>query len=515
MDNLRAILDTFSEEEKKGLHAFVQRQKIRKNRKDLQLLELLQEEKIYNGKELLLLLYPKTKNKVAYHALRRRLMQHFSDFITLSRSTDQTKTIEGTDIMGIISLSHYLFEVNLENIAWKYLKKAEHQARENEQYNLLNSIYNLALAHTDNDFAPPFENLLELRNQNKILAEQEERAHIANCILKNKLAEAKREGKVLDFDGIMKQILEEWELVKAVSERPRIRFNLLSIARNAVVAKKDYYNFEFFLRANYDQLLNTVVGQEKNSSYNQYYRLSLLYMLAHVLYRNKKFKESLKYLEEFKTILEASPKNSKSYKTSFYSKFTLLRAANLAFTEEREKAILLLENLLKKSKSILSTADILNAHLNLVFYHFQKSNFKEAHKVLLDFGHSDTWVEKKMGKEWVVRKWLIEAVLQFELKNDDIARKMISKIKQKYASLLGQSSYENTKPFLSLLEEYMRYPQRVTQPDFLRKVEKVITFAETSQQEDLQEMAFYAWLKSKMEKRNYYETLLELAKISD
>ncbi|WP_338792031.1 hypothetical protein V9L05_16965 [Bernardetia sp. Wsw4-3y2] len=509
MDNLRSILDTFSEEEKKALHAFVQRQKIRKNRKDLQLLELLQEETIYNGKELLIRLYPKTKNKVAYHALRRRLMQHFIDFITLSRSTDQT--IEGTDIMGIISLSHYLFEVNLENIAWKYLKKAQNQAQQNEQYHLLNSIYNLALANTDNEFSPPFEELLELRNQNKILAEQEERAHIANCILKNQLAEAKREGKVLDFDKMMNQILEEWDLTKAVSERPRIRFNLLSIARNAVVAKKDYYNFEFFLRANYDELLKDMMISEKNQSYNQYYRLSLLYMLAHVLYRNKKFKESLSYLEEFKSILDSSTKNSKSYKTSFYSKFILLTAANLAFTEQREKAIQLLENLLKKNKSILSTNDILNTHLNLVFYHFQKSNFKQAHKVLLDFGHSDTWVEKKMGKEWVVRKWLIESVLQFELKNDDIARKIISKIKQKYASLLGQSNYQNSRPFLNLLEEYMRYPQRVTHPDFSEKVDKVITFAESSQQEDLQEMAFYAWLKSKMERREYYETLLEIA----
>lgn len=505
MDNLRSILDTFSEEEQKALHAFVQRQKIRKNRKDLQLLELLQEETTYNGKELLLKLYPKTKNKVAYHALRRRLMQHFIDFITLSRSTDQT--IEGTDIMGIISLCHYLFEVNLENIAWKYLKKAEYQAQENEQYHLLNSIYNLALANTDNEFAPPFEKLLELRNQNKIFAEQEERAHIANCILKNKLTEAKREGKVLDFDKITTQILEEWDLTQAVSERPRIRFNLLSIARNAVVAKKDYYNFEFFLRANYDELISDTMISEKN----QYYRLSLLYMLAHVLYRNKKFKESLKYLDEFKNILESSSKSSKSYKTSFYSKFILLTAANLAFTKEREKAIQLLENLLKKNKAILSTNDILNTHLNLVFYHFQKDNFKQAHKVLLDFGHSDAWVEKKMGKEWVVRKWLIEAVLQFELKNDDIARKIISKIKQKYASLLVQSNNQNSKPFLNLLEEYMRYPQRVTQPDFSEKVQKVITFAESSQQEDLQEMAFYAWLKSKMEKRNYYETLLELA----
>ncbi len=325
MDNLRSILDTFSEEEKKALHAFVQRQKIRKNRKDLQLLELLQQETIYNGKELLLKLYPKTKNKVAYHALRRRLMQHFIDFITLSRSTDQT--IEGTDIMGIISLSHYLFEVNLENIAWKYLKKAESQAQENEQYHLLNSIYNLALANTDNEFAPPFEKLLKLRNQNKIFAEQEERAHIANCILKNKLTEAKREGKELDFDKIMKQILEDWDLTEAISERPRIRFNLLSIARNAVVAKKEYYNFEEYLRVSYEELSKNTMISEKN----QYYRLSLLYMLAHVLYRNKKFKESLNYLDQFKSILESSTKSLKKLQIFFLLKIHASYGCKLSF----------------------------------------------------------------------------------------------------------------------------------------------------------------------------------------
>lgn len=53
MDNLRSTLTTFSEEEKKTLTIFVQRQTIKHPRKDLQLLTLLSDEQEYTDEELL------------------------------------------------------------------------------------------------------------------------------------------------------------------------------------------------------------------------------------------------------------------------------------------------------------------------------------------------------------------------------------------------------------------------------------------------------------------------------
>jgi hypothetical protein len=50
----------------------------------------------------------------------------------------------------------------------------------------------------------------------------------------------------------------------------------------------------------------------------------------------------------------------------------------------------------------------------------------------------------------------------------------------------------------------------VTEKSFFEEVDTSFVFL-PAKQEDLQSMGFYAWLKSKMMKRNYYEVLLELA----
>ena len=45
---------------------------------------------------------------------------------------------------------------------------------------------------------------------------------------------------------------------------------------------------------------------------------------------------------------------------------------------------------------------------------------------------------------------------------------------------------------------------------FLQQVEESLDFG-PADQEDLPSMSFYAWLKSKMVQRKYYDVLLELA----
>jgi hypothetical protein len=49
----------------------------------------------------------------------------------------------------------------------------------------------------------------------------------------------------------------------------------------------------------------------------------------------------------------------------------------------------------------------------------------------------------------------------------------------------------------------------VTNEEFVQKAEKTL-IVNVHEQEDIQAMTFYAWLKSKMYKQPYYEVLLEM-----
>ncbi len=478
---------------------FISRQKKKKQRKDRDLFVLLQANRTYTAKEIIQKIYPEEPNAVAYHALRKRLLQQLTAFIVLKQMDEDTTA--ASSIMGLVSLAKYLFDRQAYKLGWSYIRKAEKLAAATQHYDLLNTIYTIQIAHANNDFADKLEEIIEKRNQNKPLADEDERATIANSLIEQQLNLVRMQGRSLDFDEITQQILSTYHLTQAVSKRPGLLYKLISIARSAVLAKKDFYSFEPYL-------INQFLQTEANNGFsaaNHNYKLSLLYMIAHVLYRNRKFTESMHYLEQ----LYASVNQKRSYYIQFYPKYVLLLAANHVFTNRNSKAVALLENLLQDADAILTDKNRLNAQLNLAFYYFQQQDYGKANKQLLTIGHSDKWCEKKMGKEWILKKSLSELIIQFELGNIDLALNKIRSIERYFELLLKNPAYKNVQTYLEFIKQMINEPYRITQTQFFEQVDTSFDFL-PSQQEDLQAIGFYAWLKSKMAKRSYYDVLIEL-----
>jgi hypothetical protein len=146
--------------------------------------------------------------------------------------------------------------------------------------------------------------------------------------------------------------------------------------------------------------------------------------------------------------------------------------------------------------------------LNLAVYYFQKEDFKMCNKTLYQIQNTDNWLQKKKGKEWVLRKNLIEVITQYELGNVDIALNRIKSFKKTHEKLLQLSMYQRVHTFLGFVEDIIKNPEKVSQPEYLEHVDQTLD-RWPIQREDIQAMAFYCWLKSKMQKRKYYEVLIE------
>jgi hypothetical protein len=280
-------------------------------------------------------------------------------------------------------------------------------------------------------------------------------------------------------------------------------YRLMSITRSAVLARKDFYSFEPFIISQYQ----LVALNHGFSPAHQQYKVSLLYMIAHVLYRNRKFSQSNEYLAQ---LLAALQGEAKACFGTFYSRYIFLKTANDAFLGQADQSIALMEDLLARHAGILSQRDNLTARLGLSFLYFAKEAYQKANKLLLQINHSDKWFEKVMGKEWVLRKCLGELIIQYEFGNLDLALDKVKACQKIFADLLGQPVYKNVRAFLDLLEQLIDQPHEVTHKAFLRKVEDTLHFVPL-EREDLQAMSFYAWLKAKMVNRPYYQVLQELA----
>lgn len=230
-------------------------------------------------------------------------------------------------------------------------------------------------------------------------------------------------------------------------------------------------------------------------------------MIAHVLYRNRKFSQSNHYLAELEAALQGE---AKSYFAAIYPKYIFLKTANDAFLRNLPQSIALLNDLITTRATLLNQRDMLTARLGLSFLYFAQDAYQPANKVLLAINHSDKWCEKLMGKEWVLKKNLGELIIQYEFGNLDLALTKVKAIERNFSDLLTQPVYKNVGPFLQLLEQLILQPDAATRKAFFRQVEAALEFL-PPEKEDLQAISYYAWLKSKMVSRRYYDVLLELA----
>jgi hypothetical protein len=407
-------------------------------------------------------------------------------------------------VRGQLSLAQYLFDAGIPRLAWATLRKAEKLASQNEQYELLNTVYNLQIEHAHSEHAEPLEDIIRRRNRNKPAAEEEERAAIAYSLMRQRLQQARALGRSAPaFDQIMHDVLREYDLQEAFARRPSLLFRLLSIARSAMLVRRDFASFEPFVRRCYHLM-------EKRHGFqpaHREYQLGLLYMIAHALYRNRRFPESVQYLEQLHELLSTGPR---SHQNEFYPKYIFLLAANLAFLRRNAESIRLLEELLRTHP--LSPRDQLTARLGLGFHYFAEGQYQRTSQTLMGIGRSDHWCEEKMGVEWLLNKNLGEVLTQFEMGNADVAAHRLRAVDRFIRDRFGADggAYRYLLSYLALVRDIIADPEAAMHPAVAARVGEMPRFLPL-EREDLQALSFYAWLRARILGRPYYDELVELA----
>ena len=229
-------------------------------------------------------------------------------------------------------------------------------------------------------------------------------------------------------------------------------------------------------------------------------------MVSHVLYRSKRFNESIQYLD---LLFQNLSEGKKAYFEIFYPKYSLLLAANLVFSNQLERASEVLQQMKSENKYKLSDKEEIEITINLGFYYFQQEKYDKAARCLRELNRSDQYYEKRMGREWVLKKNLSEMIFYYDFGDYDLAINKLRAIERNYSGSFTQSKYQNVKQFIQLIKLLFKDPNLVSKPDFMDKVDGTLQFL-PFEEEDLQAVSFYAWLKSKMTKKGYYETLLSL-----
>jgi len=495
MTGLDDIIHTLSKEEGKQFTLFLEKKNKRKDAKNIQLFRLISQGEL-SFEEISKKIY-KSPNKTALYALRKRLYQSIIDF-TANNSIEDEGSIDMQIIKYVLAARNY-FTRGHYKMGYKILDKAELIANEHQLYTLLNEIYHTKIQYSYKNQALHIETLIEKFKQNQHLYNLDEALNIAYAKIRLNIKEVLHKGAAIDFQLLVEDTFKEHQINSDDALSFKSLYQLITIASLSAFASKDYFKIEPFLLSKY-----TILKDHKSKEKQLYYHIYVLYHIANTLFRNKKFTESSQYLA---LMHEHMLLKKKKYYSSFNAKYHLLMGLNKNYTNSSFDAIEIFESFVSKKHPDLSS--LLDIYLSLIMCYFQKNELKKAIRLFSKFYHTDKWYIEKAGKEWTIKKNLIEILLHLEIGNLELFESRLLSFKRSYYQHLADIGQQRAITYLSFIEEYYKDPSSVTSQEFRTKVESSFEWT-ASIQEDIFVMSFYAWLKSKMYKTSLYETTLRI-----
>lgn len=500
MTNLNTIVSTLSSEERHQFIKYLEKKNKRSDTKNIQLFKLLAHKDL-SSKALCKTLY-NNENKIAYHALRKRLYQSLIDFIA-NTSLEEENSIDMQLIKYILASRTFLIKKQAK-IAYDILDKAEALAQDHSLFPMLNEIYHTKIQYAYLNPSIDLDTLTSTYKANQKNHYIEEALNMVYAKVRETLNAITYNSEVLDFETILTTSLTEYNISFNDSMSFKSLYQLMAIVSISAFVTKDYLKIEPFLLETYSKI-KTHKLKDKQLNYH----IEIVYMIANTLFRNKKFKDSLSYLELMKRLMEKQRK--KHYKT-FELKYHLLLALNLNYTYHQNEAIVHLESYKQSKHNDIET--LLDIQLSLAMFYIQSSRFKYAQLVFSKFHHTNRYYTEKAGITWVIKKNLVDIILQIELGHIDLVESRLLSFKRQHSSYLKQIAQERVITYLNLVNHYYKRPETVTSKAFKDKVNSSFDWI-TTKQEDIFVMSFYAWLKSKIERKPLYETTLSFLEVAN
>ena len=497
MINLKEIIHSFTLEKQQEFISYVEKKNKRKDAKNIQLIKLLIADEL-SSKEICYQLY-NADNKVAFHALRKRLFQSIIDF-TANSNLKEENSIDMQLIKFIISARTFLLKGQFD-IGYKILEKAEIVAKEHQLFTILNEIYHTKIQYSytlssseTTQFIVDFK-----ENQQHLLLEEE--LNIAYAKIRKTLQDVNHKHRIIDIKSMVESVLKAHQIKISNSLSFKSLYQLIQITNISTSQNFEYWNIESFLLEIYQLIQN-----HKSKDKQLFYDIEILYVIANTLFRNKKFDESIAYLELMNATMQ---KNKGKYFKEYHSKYTLLLALNQNYRGNQQKAISLLEPFINtKSIDIISKLDI---YLSLIVFYFQQNELKKAQKIGSKFYHTDKYYIEKAGIDWTIKKNIIDILLNIDLNNIDIVESRLLSFKRSYYNHLKEIQQDKVITFLKLIELFYKNPEMITSKKFEDIVEHSFDWI-GKEKEDIFMMSFFAWLKAKMTKQAVYLVTLDFMK---
>lgn len=500
MKPIESLIQSFNTRQFNAFQSFIKQHAGRKNQREQALLQQMRK-----GSDELEEWVAKSygvsgKSRAAYHTQRQRLAAKIEKFLAQERGENHDQY--ESEILESLHAARSLFQEG--EYAWgkRLLEKAEDLA---ERFNdplwqsLLFREKLKWLTETGQEDLKTYEDEKERLSRRVDL---EQRMGLAEAELQKIIRDHKAGLTAESTFGRSRELLSRHGLEASQLDEVVMVHRMAVILRRVFNAEKRFEALLNFLEVQSDRI--TELGGYDAHQLNL--EVEFDYMLAHARYRNRYFSEALEVLA---LLYPKINKLSQRQEFRWFTSCVLLEAACRSFSGKNQVAIDLLESNLRHPAFLHHPTERLNLMLNLAVYHFQQNGFYRSKELLEGLGHSDAWIKEQLGTEWLLKWKMIRIIDRIELGETEWAHKQLQSLRTAHETLYQQKTYSRVEVFLRFIEIYMQDPEGFRSPKSAVQLEREFVSGKAEEQ-DLQAMAYYAWLKSKATGERYYELLLEI-----
>lgn len=495
MDTLKQIVQSFSEDEAKQIKKQINYRSFRKDRKDVKLFNLLRSKLDLSSADIQEKIY-ESNQKAAYHQLRKALHNHIETFIKQhSFVTDEVHNISNQ-----ISIAKYLFNMKLSRQGWKYLIKAETLAKETEQYILLNYIYQIQIENSYHKHAPDINMIIEKRNKNIQFVDQDDSVNVVFNLLEWDLRKAQTVS-LHDIEEKFNKYLPLYKVKVDSENTPKLEYLLTLLIGRVMFEKQEFEKLDIYIKSKYKSL----ISRDVFGKHNHLYKIRFLEIIVRTFLRIRNYSESEKYYEFLKEELQ---KYEKMYYNLIVSLSPILSDIYNC-TGRNTQSINLLESILNNPPYQLSLSDEVVYKSNIAALYYENKEFSKAIHSFMLVRNQEKLIIKMWGNEAALKIQLAECIIHTDAGNDSFVLSRIKSIRRKFADILNTDNFQREELFIHLLNKINYSPEKLNSKSFLSKAYLFLRIKKTIPG-DPEIISFNAWIKSKIEKRNYYEVFLEL-----
>lgn len=490
MDFIKEVVLTFSEYDKEEFIHFLARKRPNAARKDVEIFKMIYSSYLKDNK-----IGENLKGSQNYHAIRKRISKELENYLML-KSAKLKRFQKESRLMMV----QYFINLNKYEIAWELLLKEEKEAvkSKNTFINVLVQRMKLQILpfYATEEFADTQQKLLKLQKEQSI----EDQFQLYFIQIQNELKIKLIKGEVSVAGDLIKNTLNRYELLKEVVLSPKTHLKIVEIIRTEFLINRKYYLMVRTLSDYYQNIIHLFI--DKLNLEPELARLE--YIMAHACFHTRKFEKAKHHLLNVHELM----KKNEDIKATLFVKHLSLDSSINVFSGQIKDAIDAHEKFLNTEQYKTSEVEQLNLSLNLVAYYCTIEDYNKANRILIYMNKSSGYYQKKMGREWLIRKDMIRVIAQVEIGNIEISLTILRNIKKQHKEMLKAEEYRLALHFVDFVISYLNEPFKISikeLDDFFIKFKLV----KTKIFEDPKLLAFYSWMKARLLKKKLYAILLK------